>query len=250
VAPGGAVISQKQAREQRDTPNQAENFHIMSTAVVVGASRGLGLEWVKQLKSTYTNVIGTTRSGNCDALDAVHTLKLNVSSPEGIAGLKAALDKLGVKKIDLLVNNAGVLSVEDLNSKNLASGMLQQFQTNSMGPILVIQEVLPLLGEGSKIVNVTSRMGSIEDNDSGSYYGYRMSKAALNAATKSVALDLKPKGITAIVIHPGFIRTEMTGNRGDMNADEAVSRMMSVVKGIRIENTGTFYHRDGQTLPW
>lgn len=97
---------------------------------------------------------------------------------------------------------------------------------------------------------MTSRMGSIEDNDSGGRYGYRVSKAGLNAAGKSLAVDLKDRGIPVAILHPGFVKTDMTGNNGDITAEQAAHRLVQRMDELNLGNTGTFWHSDGSVLPW
>jgi NAD(P)-dependent dehydrogenase (short-subunit alcohol dehydrogenase family) len=109
---------------------------------------------------------------------------------------------------------------------------------------------MPLLSSGSKVAHITSRMGSIGDNTSGGMYGYRMSKAALNAAAKSMALDLAPQGVMVAVLHPGFVRTGMTGGNGLVDAPESAAGLIARIDGLTAENSGTFWHMNGDVLPW
>jgi len=151
---------------------------------------------------------------------------------------------------DLLINNAGVLHVDDINDPTLVENAQLQFDVNCLGPLRVTQALWPILAAtpGSKLVNITSRMGSIADNSSGKYYGYRASKAALNAITMSMARDLPEHSV--IVLHPGMIQTGMTGNKGDMAPDQAVRQMVKIIDRITPADSGKFFHRDGQELPW
>jgi len=114
----------------------------------------------------------------------------------------------------------------------------------------VTHALLPHLKSGSKIANITSRMGSIEDNTSGAYYGYRASKAALNALGKSLAIDLKPKGIAVAQLHPGFVQTRMVGFNGDISPEKAASGLCQRIEELNIENSGGFWHSNGESLPW
>lgn len=157
------------------------------------------------------------------------------------------------RPINILINNAGML-VRDTFDDLKAEDIINQFKTNSLGPLLVTRYLIGNLSAGSKgieelmkVVNITSRMGSIEDNSSGGYYGYRASKSALNMITKSLSVDLEPKGIKVVAIHPGYIRTDMTKGNGEMFPDEAVSRMVGVIESFTVN--GGFYHRDGHILP-
>ena len=147
------------------------------------------------------------------------------------------------------MNNAGILRNETLGSINYEQ-ILEQMEVNALAPLKVIEEVLPLLKSGSKIANITSRMGSIEDNTSGSRYGYRMSKAALNMATMSLSRDLYVQGIAVCVIHPGFVRTGMTGFRGMIDTDESASGIYQRIQELTLDSSGGFWHAQGERLPW
>jgi NAD(P)-dependent dehydrogenase (short-subunit alcohol dehydrogenase family) len=128
-------------------------------------------------------------------------------------------------------------------------GMREQFEVNALGPLRVTAALLGSLGEGSKVAIITSRMGSVADNTSGKMYGYRMSKAAVNMAGVSLARDLAPRGIAVALLHPGMVATEMTGGRG-ISAEESVRGLLARVDGLTMETTGTFWHMNGEVLPW
>jgi NAD(P)-dependent dehydrogenase (short-subunit alcohol dehydrogenase family) len=161
----------------------------------------------------------------------------------------------GDRKLHLLINNAGVLVRDDLDSFT-TDNLIQQFKVNSVGPILTARALLPNLKKSvnedgsSLIVSITSRMGSVADNSSGGYYGYRASKSALNMLHTSLSIDVKQHGIAAILVHPGYIKTDMTNNNGDMGPDESVERMIKVIERADMSKTGQFFHRDGDILPW
>ena len=106
------------------------------------------------------------------------------------------------------------------------------------------------MSQGSKVGIITSRMGSIADNDSGGSYAYRMSKAAVNAAGKSLSIDLKPKGIAVAILHPGWVRTDMTGHGGLIDADESAKGLLDRMAELNLDNSGTFWHMNGEVLPW
>ena len=126
----------------------------------------------------------------------------------------------------------------------------RQFEVNALGPLRVTQSLLHALKDGAKIALVTSRMGSIADNDSGGSYGYRMSKAALNAAGVSLAKDLRERGIAVAILHPGYVRTDMTGQSGLIDVDESVAGLLGRIDGLDLENSGSFWHTNGELLPW
>ncbi len=220
-------------------------------ALVTGSNRGIGLELCAQLKQRDFDVIAACRL-NSSALDAlgVEVIKnVEVSDNKSIAGLVA---KLAGRRIDWLINNAGIadgIAMDVLDDNAIASCKLM-FEVNSLGPLLITQALLGNLGEGSKVGIITSRMGSIADNDSGGSYGYRMSKAAVNAAAKSLAIDLKPRGIAVGILHPGWVRTDMTGRNGLIDADESAVGLLARMDELNLDNTGAFWHVNGERLPW
>ena len=126
----------------------------------------------------------------------------------------------------------------------------QQFQVNASGPLKVTEKLLDTLSASAKIALITSRMGSLSDNRSEGAYGYRMSKAALNAAGVSLAIDLKPPKIAVGLFHPGFVKTALVNNLGDIDAKEAAKRLMIAIEALNLSNSGTFSHTNGEQLPW
>ena len=153
---------------------------------------------------------------------------------------------------DRLINNAGVgrWRSDDLLSDETLEEVLLQFRVNSIGPVIVTQALLPLLTDDARVGIVTSRMGSIADNTSGGTYGYRMSKAAVNAAGKSLALDLADRGIAVALLHPGYVQTDMTRGRGDVDADHAAAGLIARLDALTPANSGSFWHANGDILPW
>ena len=220
----------------------------MATVVITGANRGIGLEFVKQYITQGHKVYALCRNTS-DALSqsgAKVIDKVDVGNPEC---LEKMLPKLNDLKIDLLINNAGVLASETLE-KMSATTIEYQFRVNALGPVLVTQLLKDKLVKGSKVALITSRMGSMTDNTSGGYYGYRMSKAALNMAGVSLAQDLKDSEVAVGLLHPGYVQTEMVNNNGDISAAEAVERLMQRIEQLNMSNTGTFWHSNGEVLPW
>jgi NAD(P)-dependent dehydrogenase (short-subunit alcohol dehydrogenase family) len=152
-------------------------------------------------------------------------------------------------RIDLLVNNAGILIGDRLDRLEL-DAVSRQLEVNAIGPLLMTARLVGSLGAGSKVALITSRMGSIADNTSGGMYGYRMSKAALNAAGVSLARDLKARQIAVVILHPGYVRTEMTRGSGNVDAAEAARGLLERIDELRLETTGRFLHANGEELPW
>ena len=223
----------------------------MSRIVVTGASRGIGLElcqyFARQGHEVYAacRVVSTVLSQlphpGITVIDGV-----DVSNDEGTVTLRNALAN---KPIDILINNAGVLAADSLG--DLAYDDIQhQLQVNALGPLRVTEALLDNLKAGSKVAMITSRMGSIADNSSGGYYGYRMSKAALNAAGVSLARDLKPRGIAVVLLHPGFVQTDMVGFAGDISPAVSAERLAARINELTLESSGSFWHANGERLPW
>jgi len=220
----------------------------MAYALVTGANRGIGLEITKQLKARGDDVIAVCRTSTpeLDALGVRVEAGVDVSDADSVAALPGRLKGI---ELDLLVNNAGILRGDSLANLD-ANAVLQQFEVNALGPLRVTQALLPLLRKGAKVAIVTSRMGSIADNGSGGYYGYRMSKAAVNAAGMSLARDLKGRDIAVLLLHPGMVATRMTGGNGIAPA-EAASGVIARIDGLSLDTTGKFLHAGtGEELPW
>lgn len=220
----------------------------MGVAVVTGANRGIGLELVRQLKARGADVVGVcrARSPELEALGVRVESGIDVTEPAAWARL---VERLAHDDIDLLIQNAGVLLADSLEDVDPAR-VRAQFEVNAVAPLFLTRALARHLRAGSKVALITSRMGSIGDNGSGGYYGYRMSKAALNAAGVSLAHDLKPRGIAVIILHPGSVRTAMTRGQGMIAVEESVSGLLQRIDELRIETTGRFLHQNGDVLPW
>ncbi len=220
----------------------------MGISVVTGANRGIGLELARQLKARGASVVAVCRkpSPELEALGVRTESGIDVTDPAARAALA---ERLAQDTIDLLINNAGLLVDDSLGALG-ADGVRRQFEVNALAPLLLTEALLPRLGKGAKVALITSRMGSMGDNDLGGYYGYRMSKAALNAAGVSLARDLKPRGIAVAILHPGYVRTEMTGRQGLIDADESARTLLQRIDELTLETTGRFLHQNGDALPW
>lgn len=217
-------------------------------AVVTGANRGIGLEFCRQLKEKGFDVVAVCRRSSeaLKELGCEVVTDVDVTSDEA---LKSLSEQLGATKIDWLINNAGILRSTSLEPLDEAA-IREQFEVNALAPLRVTLALRSQLGQGSKVGMVTSRMGSMTDNSSGGAYGYRMSKAALNAASVSLAHDLKPEGIAVAILHPGWVRTEMTGGSGLIDADESASGLIKTLENLNLENSGCFWHTNGEELEW
>lgn len=220
----------------------------MLDVLLVGANRGIGLEMARQLTARGEVVTVTCRNPSNELLASgiAYEDKIDISSDTGIDALSALIKG---RHFDLVVCVAGLLEDNTLDDLE-AESIRRQFEVNALGPLRVAEVVRHALPRGGKLVLLTSRMGSIGDNDSGGRYGYRMSKAALNAAVKSLALDLESEGICVGLLHPGYVRTEMTGFRGLLEPAESVALLIERIDQLDVESSGVFFHADGQPLPW
>ena len=218
----------------------------MTTFLVTGANRGIGYELCRQLQAA-GDVIAVCRSSSpeLDRLKVQVEADIDIASDESVAQLAKRLQGVA---IDVLINNAGVAQKNTLDDLDFDS-IRQQFEVNALGALRITQALLPNLRAGAKIVLITSRMGSIADNTSGSSYGYRMSKAALSMAGKSLAIDLQPRQIAVAILHPGMVSTDMTRHSG-IPAAESVRGILERIQQLNLQNSGTFWHANGEELPW
>lgn len=220
----------------------------MHNILVTGANRGIGLEMVKQFKEKGHHVLAVCRSPSQELL-ALDVEVIEDTDVTDDSDLQRLLIQIEGREIDYLINNAGILKRNTLGDIDFDS-VQQQFVVNAMGPLRVTEKLLPVLADNAKIGIVTSRMGSIGDNDSGSSYGYRMSKAAANMAAKSLAVDLKDKGIAVAALHPGYVKTDMTGQQGYVEAEQAAAGLIQRMEELNRDNSGQFWHAEGEVLPW
>tara|TARA_B100000073_G_C23712219_1_gene564631 strand:+ start:269 stop:934 length:666 start_codon:yes stop_codon:yes gene_type:complete len=221
----------------------------MSSILITGSNRGIGLELCKQLSLKGNDVIATCRNSSID-LDRLGVKvieNIDIRSSESIEELKIQLNGI---KLDCLINNAGIYEYNSLDKLDKSS-IRNQFEVNALSPLNLTNSLISFLKKDSKIAFITSRMGSIEDNTSGSSYGYRMSKVALSMAAKSLAIDLKSKEIFVAIIHPGLVRTRMTGfSRNGITTEDSASGIIKRINSLDKYNTGSFWHSNGKILPW
>ena len=219
----------------------------MKTYLITGASRGIGLEFCKQLSKQQQNVIAVCRT----TTDELKSLGVRIEDGVDVTqanDIEKLTKNLADISIDVLINNAGILRYETLEDMNF-DRIREQFEVNSLAPLRVTLAMLPNLKSGSKIIFITSRMGSLGDNTSGSRYGYRMSKAALNIAAISLVHDLKPRKISVGIFHPGHVSTDMTAHKG-IPPSESVQRLLQRCEELNLSNSGQFHHANGEILPW
>lgn len=222
------------------------------TILITGANRGIGLSLAKVYKKFGCKVYAVCRQSSTELTTlGVEVIDgIDVSKEDDIAKLKSTLSGIS---INVLINNAGILKNEILGSIDYQS-IEEQFLINALGPLRVCEALAQNLSPSkdgiARIGLITSRMGSIADNTSGGRYGYRMSKAALNIAGVSLAHDLKSQNIAVGIFHPGLVGTDMLGGHGDITPDEAAERLDKRIFALNLDNSGSFWHSNGEALPW
>ena len=221
----------------------------MATYLVTGANRGIGLEYCRQLTARGDQAIAVCRNSvpELDQLGIQIETNVDITSEESV---QALADRLTDTPIDVLINNAVIAERNNLNDLDFDS-IRRQFEVNAIGTLRVTNALLPRLNQNAKIIIMTSRMGSIDDNTSGGTYGYRMSKVAVSMAGKSLAVDLKPKGISVAILHPGLVQTRMTNfNKNGITPQTSVQGLLARIDHLNLDQTGTFWHANGEILPW
>lgn len=218
----------------------------MANVVITGANRGIGLELTKIFTQRGDSVVALCREASTELKETGAKIieNFDVTNQESIDGLSEKLEH-----VDLLINNAGIFLNETIQSMDFDT-IEKQFQVNTLAPLKITMALIKNLNQGAKVCFVSSRMGSITDNTSGSYYGYRMSKAGLNAFGKSLAMDLKGEGIAVALLHPGYVQTKMTGFNGEISPAEAAEGLSKRIDELTLENSGGFWHSNGEQLPW
>jgi len=217
--------------------------------LITGANRGIGYALSKNYAERGEKVFAVCRKSTpaLEGLSGITVIDdIDVTDDQKLDVLKNILDNI---HLDVVINNAGIMTEEifgEIESKDL----VQQFVVNAVAPLKLTQALRKNLSTGSKVIFITSRMGSASDNTSGGYYGYRMSKSALNSAGVSLAQDLKPDNISVVMLHPGFVQTDLVGNQADISAAESAKNLIKRIGQLNIEHSGEFWHANGEQLSW
>ncbi len=226
----------------------------MPTVLITGANRGLGLEFARQYLADGWKVIATCR--NPVAAETLMgfegDLSVHALAVDDDASIRLLADDLSGQAIDVLINNAGVMGAKKPIGELESTHWMDVLRTNVVAPLMVSQALVEnvAMSDMKKIFTVSSKMGSMADNGSGGSYVYRSSKAGVNAAMRSLAIDLAPRGIVAAVLHPGWVRTDMGGPNGLIDAPESVSGMRAVIASLDTDMAGQFWNYDGASIPW
>ena len=230
----------------------------MATVLITGTNRGIGLEFAKQFIARGDTLLATCRDiASATELDRLKVnneklqiFELDVSSQESMESLP---EKLEGQAIDIFINNAGVYGPRDSEFGNVSTGeWAKVFQINAKAPMILTQLLIENLHDGfeKKLIYISSKMGSIDDNKGGGSYVYRSSKAALNAVAKSIAVDLGNSGYSVAVLHPGWVQTDMGGPNALIDTGTSVSNMINVIDNLNAQNSGSFFNYDGVIIPW
>nr|MBS0021768.1 SDR family oxidoreductase [Gammaproteobacteria bacterium] len=246
ISPGPAAGAQ--ARTGADDAVGADK----RTVLITGANRGIGLEFARQYSEAGWTVIGTARHPETAAeLDqfAAKVMQLDVTDPSSVDRLAQDLTETA---IDLLINNAGIQPLMWTLAELDFDAYEQALAVNTVGPVRVTHALLPHLRAGKlrRIVNITTNLSSIADNKDGGFYGYRESKAALNMFTRSLAAELGPDGFICIVLHPGWVKTDLGGPQAPLQVAESVRGMRGVIDRLAPADNGTFRTYSGEQMAW
>ena len=225
----------------------------MGTVLITGAGRGLGLDFVKQYAARGWKVHACARDPDTEALTAiegdVQRHKLEVTDYKAVAVLAG---KLAGEAIDVLLCNAGVAGREATTLGSIDAAVWRQtFEVNALAPLMMAELFVDHVARSTerKLVAISSRLGSIALSDSGRY-AYRASKAALNMHWKGLSNDLGPRHVICVVLHPGWVRTDMGGTAATLAIDQSVPAMVKVIDGLKPADNGRFINYDGTAIPW
>ncbi len=219
----------------------------MANVLITGCNRGIGLELCRLYSARGDDVIAVCRTASPELQELGVRIIDGIDVSDG-ASISSLADQLRGQTIDVLLNNAGILRSDQFGDLNYEDMMLQ-YAVNALGPLRVTEALSGNLDTGSKVIIITSRVGSIDVNTSGGSYGYRASKTAVNQLGTNLKHELLPRGIAVALLHPGLVATEMTGKRG-ISPVESAGGLLERIDDLTLETTGGFWHAEGYRLPW
>jgi NAD(P)-dependent dehydrogenase (short-subunit alcohol dehydrogenase family) len=225
----------------------------MKNILITGANRGIGFKFAEILSANnniYATARDITNADDLEKLDNTELLELDLLDKDSIKSFCSELKDI---PLDMIINNAGIFQDEQMEETILDPELwLDEIMINAVGPVVLSQKLKEniMSGNEKKIIFISSQMGSIDDNYSGGYYFYRTSKSALNSAAKSLSIDWKADGISVLMLHPGWVRTDMGGSNAKLDINTSVSKMLDVINSLDIGKTGTFLNYEGKKLEW
>ncbi len=221
----------------------------MATVLITGANRGIGLQFAKDYAEAGWQVIGTSRNpdkaSDLKSIEGAEVMRLSVANPHSVDNF---FEELGERQIDLFISNAGSYGSRDLDKDS----WIETLEVNTIAPTELAVRLKKNMenSEIKKMVVLSSQMGSMSDNDSGGSIIYRSSKAAVNAAWKSLSIDFRDDGIAIGILHPGWVQTDMGGENAKIDTETSVRGMMDVIENLNMENSGEFRVYDGSEMAW
>jgi NAD(P)-dependent dehydrogenase (short-subunit alcohol dehydrogenase family) len=222
----------------------------MPRVLITGAGRGIGLELARQYSAEGWDVVATVREPERAEELAALDVRIEALDMRDFAALEAFPERLGGKPLDLFIANAGISKAKWIRSRDDAEAWQEVHMVNSVAPTLLAETLLALVeSAGGRMAAISSRMGSIDDS-SGGYVGYRASKAALNAAWRALALGWRERPVTLVLLHPGWVQTDMGGPQASLSVEESVAGMRRVIAGLPRGESGTFVDYRGMPVPW
>ena len=225
----------------------------MKNILITGANRGIGLKFAEILSANnniYATARDITKADDLKKFDNTDLLELDLLDKDSIKSFCSELKDI---PLDMIINNAGIFQDEQMEETILDPELwLDEIMINAIGPVVLSQKLKEniMSGNDKKIIFISSQMGSIDDNYSGGYYFYRTSKSALNSAAKSLSIDWKADGISVLMLHPGWVRTDMGGSNAKLDIDTSVRKMLDVINSLDMGKTGTFLNYEGKKLEW
>ena len=227
----------------------------MATVLITGANRGIGLEFVRQYAADGWRVVAACRkpkkAKDVEKVNGDVTLRaLDVADPDSVATF---VDEVKGETIDVLINNAGVYLDRGIPFGKLDyAGWVTSFQVNSVGPVRIAEALSAQVEQSQRklLVFISTQMASIAENAGGGAFAYRASKAALNAAVKTMSIELKPRSVACLLLHPGWVRTDMGGKNATLDVRDSVHGMRRVIDGFDLARSGSFLRHNGEAVPW
>lgn len=221
----------------------------MATVCITGPNRGIGLELARQFINRGDHVIGIVREPTDALVDAGAEIisGVDVTNAASIENLRSALSG---RKIDTLINNAGIFKDRNALADTDMDAVRDEFDVNTLGPLRICQALTPLIADGGKLAIVSSDLGSIANCDRATGYGYNLSKAAVNMVGKMLSIDLAPRNVAVILLHPGYVATDMTSYAGPVHAVDSAVGLIREIDGLTMETTSAFRSWEGEDMPW